>query len=66
MVERFLQILDFDGSFCFSIPNQGNFTKEEFLPEEIRGKILYQPQDNVREKEASEMLKKWWKDFYKY
>jgi putative ATPase len=63
---KLMKDLGYGKDYKYAHSYEGNFTKEEFLPEEIRGKIIYQPQDNAREKEASEMLKKWWKDFYKY
>ncbi|MGF1586727.1 MAG: replication-associated recombination protein A [Bacteroidales bacterium] len=63
---KLMKDLGYGKDYKYAHSYEGNFTKEEFLPEEIRGKILYQPQDNAREKEASVMLKKWWKDFYKY
>jgi putative ATPase len=63
---KLMKDLGYGKDYKYAHSYEGNFTKEEFLPEEIRGKIIYQPQDNTREKEASEMLKKWWKDFYKY
>ena len=44
----------------------GNFTLQEFLPPSIRNKILYDPQDNLRESEIRERLKKWWKKKYDY
>jgi putative ATPase len=58
--------LGYGKDYKYAHSYEGNFTQEEFLPEEIRGKLIYHPQDNTREKEASEMLKKWWKDVYKY
>jgi putative ATPase len=63
---KLMKDLGYGKDYKYAHSYEGNFTKEEFLPEEIRGKIIYQPQDNAREKEASEMLRKWWKDFYKY
>jgi len=45
---------------------EDNFVEEEFLPEKIKGTILYMPQDNQREKEIKERLIKWWKNKYKY
>jgi putative ATPase len=41
-----------------------NFVQEEFLPDEIRGKALYSPQDNVRENEIRNLLTRIWKNKY--
>ncbi len=58
--------LGYGKDYKYAHSYDGNFTKEEFLPDEIRGKMIYHPQDNPREKDISVMLKKWWKDFYNY
>jgi putative ATPase len=44
----------------------GNFVQEEFLPVEIRNKILYHPQDNPREIEIKNKLTTSWKNKYNY
>lgn len=43
----------------------GNFVDQEFLPDEIRGTKLFQPQNNRAEQGILERLKQWWKK-YKY
>jgi putative ATPase len=58
--------LGYGKDYKYAHSYEGNFIPEEFLPEEIRGKKLYLPGDNVRERDISALLKKWWKDFYKY
>ncbi|HDR89995.1 MAG TPA: replication-associated recombination protein A [Bacteroidetes bacterium] len=58
--------LGYGKDYKYAHSYEGNFTPEEFLPPEIRGKILYDPQDNTREKELRERLKKWWKEMYGY
>jgi len=37
-----------------------------FLPEKIKNSIIYDPQDNPREKEVRERLSRLWKGKYKY
>jgi putative ATPase len=63
---KLMKDLGYGKEYKYAHSYEGNFTKEEFLPEDIRGKMIYHPQDNNREKETSAMLKKWWKDLYKY
>ena len=63
---KLMKDLGYGKEYKYAHSYEGNFTKEEFLPGEIKGKIIYHPQDNTREKEVSAMLKRWWKDFYKY
>jgi putative ATPase len=44
----------------------GNFTEQEFLPEEIKGKTFYEPGNNPREEELRKFLKSLWKEKYGY
>ena len=53
-----------DYKYTHSYP--GNFVKDFYLPEKIKGTRLYVPGKNARENEISERLKKWWGDIYKY
>ncbi|MFP4367258.1 MAG: replication-associated recombination protein A [bacterium] len=63
---KLMKDLGYGKDYKYAHSYEGNFAKEEFLPGEIKGKMIYQPQENSREKEVAKMLKKWWKDFYKY
>jgi putative ATPase len=45
---------------------EGNFTHEEFLPEEIRNQKIYDPQENPKEAEIKKKLSIMWKDKYHY
>ncbi len=44
----------------------GNFADMEFLPEEIKNTLLYEPSNNPRENEIKERLRRWWRDKYGY
>ena len=44
----------------------GNFVNQEFLPEEIKGRKLYDPGKNPREEEMRKRLRTLWKDKYGY
>jgi putative ATPase len=63
---KLMKDLGYGDNYRYAHSYEGNFTQEEFLPQEIRGKIIYQPQDNAKEKEFLSSLKRWWKDFYNY
>ena len=39
-----------------------HFTAQQYLPDQVMGKIFYQPSDQGREKEISERLAKWRKE----
>ena len=45
---------------------EGNFTEQNFMPDELRGRKLYEPGHNAREAEILRNLQKWWGDWYGY
>jgi putative ATPase len=45
---------------------EGNFTEQEFLPEEIKGTTFYDPGKTPREDELRRYLKNLWKEKYGY
>jgi putative ATPase len=45
---------------------EGNFALQDFLPQEIAGSILYDPQNNPRENELRARLRQLWGKKYKY
>jgi putative ATPase len=44
----------------------GNFVEQEFLPKEISGEKLYDPQNNPREAEFRKRLIAYWSKRYDY
>ena len=44
----------------------GNFVPDNFLPDEIKGAIFYEPGINPKEEEIRKRLAGMWKDFYNY
>lgn len=45
---------------------EGNFIKQNFLPDELKGHKIYEPSQNARENEIRRQLQHWWKDWYAY
>jgi putative ATPase len=45
---------------------EGNFVVQDFLPEELRGTMFYEPGKNPKEEEFRKYLEKTWGQFYKY
>jgi putative ATPase len=45
---------------------EGNFVTENYLPDELSGKIFYDPGSNPREDEIRKQLVSRWKKIYKY
>ena len=58
--------LGYGNGYKYAHDYEGNFTQEEFLPKEIRNKVLFDPQNNLREKDIRKRLAAMWKEKYKY
>jgi len=44
----------------------GNFVIQDFLPDKLKGRLLYEPQQNAREEETRKRLRELWKNHYRY
>ena len=58
--------LGYGDGYKYAHDYDGNFTREEFLPGEIRNQTMYKPQENPREIEIRKKLSTLWKDKYQY
>jgi putative ATPase len=58
--------LGYGKDYKYAHSYEGNFVPDDFLPKEILGSKLYDPQDNVREDEIRQRLRNWWKEKYGY
>jgi len=58
--------LGYGDDYKYAHDYEGNFTQEDFLPDAIRNRIIYEPQDNAREKEIKDRLTHLWKNKYNY
>ncbi|MEO1487127.1 MAG: replication-associated recombination protein A [Bacteroidota bacterium] len=63
---KLMKELGYGKGYQYAHDFEDNFVDAEFLPEEIRGKVLYEPAQNPREKAIREALKKRWKGKYGY
>jgi putative ATPase len=63
---KLMKDLGYGEGYKYAHSYEGNFTREEFLPEEIRNQVLYDPQENPKEAEIKKKLSMMWKDKYKY
>ncbi|MCU0374923.1 MAG: replication-associated recombination protein A [Chitinophagaceae bacterium] len=63
---RLMKQLDYGKNYQYSHLGEGNFLEQEYLPEKIAGKVLYNPGQNAREEELRRFLKQKWKDKYGY
>lgn len=63
---KLMKQLDYGKAYKYAHSYEQNFVSEEFLPEKISGKKIYDPGNNARENEMRETLKKFWKEKYGY
>ena len=63
---RLMKGLGYGKDYKYAHSFEGNFVMDNFLPEEIKGTILYGPGKNPKEEEIRKRLSGIWKDFYDY
>jgi putative ATPase len=57
---KLMKELDYGKNYKYAHSYENNFANLEFLPESISGKKFYEPQNNARENEIRNYLKKCW------
>ena len=63
---KLMKDIDYGKGYKYSHDYPGNFTNQEYLPDELRGKTLYSPGNNPRENQLRDYLRYNWKDKYNY
>lgn len=63
---KLMKKLDYGKNYQYAHSYENNFAKMEFLPEEIKNTLLYNPGKNAREEELRRFLKERWKEKYGY
>jgi putative ATPase len=63
---KLMKDLGYGQDYKYSHSFEGNFTEQEYLPENISDHIFYLPQNNATEIKVAENLKKTWKNKYNY
>ena len=63
---KLMKDLGYKDGYKYAHDYEGNFVEQEFLPQEISGTKLYQPQNNPREREIQNSLRSKWKEKYGY
>lgn len=63
---KLMKDLGYKDGYKYAHDYEGNFVEQEFLPQEISGTKLYQPQNNPREREMQNSLRMKWKEKYGY
>jgi putative ATPase len=63
---KLMKELGYGAEYKYSHSYENNFSDQEYLPEQVSGKKLYEPGHNPREKELRDYLKKMWGEKYGY
>ncbi|TXH58911.1 MAG: replication-associated recombination protein A [Bacteroidia bacterium] len=63
---KLMKDLDYCKEYKYSHDYENNFAPQEYLPEAISNKRIFNPGSNARENELRNYLKKLWKDKYGY
>ena len=63
---KLMKDLGYKDGYKYAHDYDGNFVELEFMPQEISGVKLYQPQNNPREREMQNSLRNKWKEKYGY
>ena len=63
---KLMKDLNYGKEYQYAHSFEGNFVDMEFLPEELKGNLFYEPGDNEVEKRFREYLRKNWKGKYGY
>ncbi len=63
---QLMKNLKYGKDYQYAHDHPGNFVEEEYFPEKITGRKLYDPGSNRREKEIRDRLKAWWGKRYGY
>lgn len=63
---KLMKEIGYGKNYKYSHEYAGNFAQQNFLPEELKGKKIYEPGNNARENEIRRSLQTWWKEWYEY
>jgi len=63
---KLMKNLGYGKDYQYSHSYEGNFSEQEYLPNELSGTKFYDPAKNAREEELRKFLKNLWKDKYGY
>lgn len=63
---KLMKQIGYGKNYQYSHNYTGNFAKQNFLPDELKGTKLYEPSNNARENEIRKQLQTWWAEWYGY
>lgn len=63
---KLMKEIGYGKEYQYSHQYENNFSEQEFLPDELKGTVFYNPGNNARENELRNYLKNLWKEKYGY
>lgn len=63
---KLMKDLKYGADYKYAHSYDGNFIQDNYLPDDLKGRIFYEPGDNARENDIRSRLQKMWDKFYKY
>ena len=63
---KLMKDIGYGKDYKYAHDYENNFVEQDFLPEGVRGTILYQPGANQKEEATRKMLREFWKNKYNY
>ena len=63
---KLMKNLGYGKEYKYAHSYSGNFVPDNFLPDELKGSVFYDPGDNSKEEEIRKKLSVMWKDIYDY
>ncbi len=63
---KLMKDLNYGADYKYSHMGNSNFIAQDFMPDDLKGQVLFEPGSNKKEKETKDLLKKMWSEFYTY
>ena len=63
---KLMKSIGYGKDYQYPHDHQNHFISEEYLPKEISGKLIWEPDNNSKEEEIRERMKAFWKNKYNY
>jgi len=59
---KLMKQLNYGKDYKYSHNYENNFAEQKYLPEEIKGRSIWKPQNNISESKLKDFLNKLWKN----
>jgi putative ATPase len=63
---KLMKQIGYGKEYKYSHDFPGNFEKQNFMPDDLKGKKFFEPGRNAREEEIRRKLQQWWPEWYEY